>query len=146
MTDDASWATTFYHNVSSSLNDAPNAIDISGVLTWVLSANLGALLVPSSMHLSQSVGTNVAIPIITPGWSKYDLVSFDECGSMYMSVYQNDTVSPPTYYNPTLKLKNWYVCLTAYAYTYETLVFKIGVQGEPQNPSCKKVEVERVWV
>ncbi|KAF2128961.1 hypothetical protein P153DRAFT_367259 [Dothidotthia symphoricarpi CBS 119687] len=146
LDDPATSYTTFYHNVSSAQNYSSNAFDTDGILSWVLSANNGALLVPSAMSLSENVGTNIAIPIFMPGWDKYDLVAFEETGSMYISVYQNDTVSPPTYYSPTLKLKNWYVCVTSYSYTYETLVFKIGVQGVPQNPSCTKVDVERVWV
>jgi hypothetical protein len=36
--------------------------------------------------------------------------------------------------------------VTNWAYTYVTLTWKIGLTSEPQNPSCQKVEVQRVFV
>lgn len=97
------------------------------------------------MSLYQPPGSNVADMVFRPGYETYTTLSFDDTEGLYIPVYQDDTVSPPTYYNPTLKLKNWYICLTRYAYQYQTLVWKIGVTGEPQNPSCYPVEIERVW-
>jgi hypothetical protein len=141
--DTASTYTTFYHNVSAS--DEPNAIDTAGVLAYVLRAG-GGLEVPSSMQLSNQLTSNVAIPVISPGWDDYTAVYFDECGSLYIPAYQDDTVSPPESFPGTMRVKNWYVCLTRYTYTYTTLAWKVGLTGEPQNPSCQKVEVERVWV
>lgn len=102
--------------------------------------------VPSAMRLSTSEVSNVAVPIFLPGESPYSLVLFDDCGSMYISAVQDDTVTPPKYFDPALKVMNWYICLTRWSYTYETLVWKVGLTGEPQNPSCEKVAVERVWV
>jgi hypothetical protein len=102
--------------------------------------------VPSAMEFYISPTSNVAIPIIYPGWDKYSTVEFDECEEMYLSAYQDDTVSPPVYFEPSKKVKNWYVCVTRWAYTYSTLVWKVGLTGEPQNPSCVKVEVQRVWL
>lgn len=114
------------------------------MLNWILLA--GDLVVPSAMNFNQNSGSNIADLVFSPGYAAYKLVAFEECGSMYIPVYQDDTVSPPGYYDPTLKLKNWYVCLTRYSYLYTSLVFKIGVTGEPQNPSCVAVEVTREWV
>ena len=68
-----------------------------------------------------------------------------DCEDLYIPRTQDDTVSPPAYLDQQENATNWYVCLTRYAYLYETLVWKIGVKGEPQNPSCKKVQVTRVF-
>jgi hypothetical protein len=65
---------------------------------------------------------------------------------MYIPRNQDDTVSPPVGLEEVDKVQNWYVCLTRYAYLYETLVWKIGITGEPQNPSCQKVQVYRQFV
>ncbi|KAF1844587.1 uncharacterized protein K460DRAFT_429333 [Cucurbitaria berberidis CBS 394.84] len=138
--------TTFYHNVSSSENATVNANDTLGVLNYILTIG-GGINVPSAMKFSQSPGSNIADPIFSPGWDDFTPIAFDEeCGSAYIPIYQDDTVSPPSYYNPTLKLKNWYICLTRFSYLYTTLVYKFGVTGEPQNPTCVAVEVVRVWV
>jgi hypothetical protein len=134
---------TFYHNVSAT--DTPNAIDVPGVLGYTLIAG-GDLIVPSAMEFSTSPTSNVAVPIFYPGWDRYSMVEFDERGEMYIEAYQDDTVSPPTYYPTPLKVKNWYICVTRWGYTYSTLVWKIGLTCEPQNPSCQKVVVERVWL
>ena len=101
---------------------------------------------PSPMSFYQNPGSNLADLVFTPSSSESQLVMFEDCGSMYIPVYQNDQVSPPAPYEPTLKLKNWFVCLTRYSYLYNTLVFKLGVTGEPQNPTCQAVEVVRQWV
>jgi hypothetical protein len=128
-----------------SASDAPNANDTPGVLAYVLRAG-GGLEVPSAMELSVQFTSNVAIPIISPGWDEYTSVYFDECGGLYIPAYQDDTVSPPSYFPDTLKVRNWYVCLTRWSYTYTTFAWKVGLTGEPQNPSCQKVEVQRVWI
>lgn len=64
---------------------------------------------------------------------------------MYISTGLDDTVSPPAYFNPNKKVKNWYICLTRYSYLYQTLSWKVGLTGRPQNPSCQKVDVIRVF-
>ncbi|KAF1833931.1 hypothetical protein BDW02DRAFT_551553 [Decorospora gaudefroyi] len=137
--------TTFYHNVSSQSGNTVNADNTLGVLGWHLT--LGALRVPSAMNFDYDPGSNLATPVIMPGQSRYEPVAF-EAGTnhMYIPVKQNDQVSPPEPYLPPLKLKNWFNCLTRYSYTYETLAWKVGMTGEPQNPTCTAVEVHRVWV
>lgn len=95
------------------------------------------------MRFSIDVTSNVALPIFMPGNSSYTAVNFADDGCMYIPKSVDDTVSPPGYFSPPKKLTEWYVCLTRYGYLYQTLVWKIGVQGKPQNPSCQKVEVYR---
>ncbi|PSN60231.1 hypothetical protein BS50DRAFT_212359 [Corynespora cassiicola Philippines] len=137
----ASHSTTFYHNVTA----GSDLVDEGGILGWSLTYNYN-LTAPSSMQFSINPTSNVAIPIIYPGWTQYTLVNFDESGSMYIPWFVDDTKSPPEYPSPALKLKNWYICLTRWSYLYTTLTWKIGVTGEPQNPSCQKVDVTRVYV
>jgi hypothetical protein len=141
--DQATTYTTFYHNVSAS--DEPNAVDTLGVLVYVLYGG-GGLVVPSAMRLSITPTSNVGIPIFSPGYTEYSTLNFEQNGSMYIEAYQDDTVSPPINFQTPLKVKNWYMCLTRWSYTYNTLVWKIGLSDQPQNPSCQKVEVERVWL
>lgn len=97
------------------------------------------------MHISSTLDSNVAIPIFSPGDSSYTLIAFEKDGCTYISVSRDDTVSPPVYFNPDKKVKNWYVCLTRWSYLYHTLSWKVGLTGEPQNPSCQKVDVIRVF-
>lgn len=65
---------------------------------------------------------------------------------MYVKSYLDDTVSPPKYLDKPAHLENWYVCLYNYSgYLYEVLAWVYGV-APPQNPSCQKVCVERVFL
>ena len=97
------------------------------------------------MSLSLSATTNIANPTFFPGVTKYDVIAFDDDGFAYISAGLDDTISPPSYYSPNRKVKNWYICLTRWSYLYETLSWKVGLTGDPQNPSCQKVDVVRVF-
>ncbi|KAF3034800.1 hypothetical protein E8E12_004639 [Didymella heteroderae] len=136
--------TTFYHNVSSARNEAAGATGIDGLISWTLRAG-GNFTVPSAMFLALDSTSNVANPTFYPGTDKSTLVAFEEDGCLYIQADRDDTVSPPTYFNPSRKVKNWHVCLTRYSYTYTTLSWKVGLTGTPQNPSCQKVDVVRVY-
>ena len=71
------------------------------------------------------------------------LVQFDKSGKLFISGYVDDTVNPIN----THKVKNyyrWYMCNTYYGYLYNTLAWTLG-DGKPQNPSCQKVDVVRVF-
>jgi hypothetical protein len=95
--------------------------------------------------MGTSLSSNIVNPTFYPGVSGYTVIAFEESGYTYISAGSDDTVSPPTYYNPPRKLRNWYICLTRWSYLYQTLSWKIGVTGEPQNPSCQKVDIVRVF-
>ena len=71
--------------------------------------------------------------------------AFEEDGCLYIDASRDDTVSPPVYFDPDRHVKNWYICLTRYSYLYTTLSWKVGLTGTPQNPSCQKVDVIRVY-
>jgi hypothetical protein len=97
------------------------------------------------MFLALDSTSNVANPTFYPGTDKSTSVAFEENGCLYIEASRDDTVSPPVYFNPNRKVKNWYVCLTRYSYLYTTLSWKVGLTGTPQNPSCQKVDVIRVF-
>ncbi|KAH7411863.1 hypothetical protein DE146DRAFT_256601 [Phaeosphaeria sp. MPI-PUGE-AT-0046c] len=145
LENNATWYNTFTHNVSASAE--PNAIDTQGILAFTLLAS-GSMQIPSSMQLSINPTSNVAVPTIYPGFQQYTVVQFDDSGSLYIPAYQNDFVSPPESPSPPWKIKEWYVCLTRWSYLYTTLAWKVGMDSHspPQNPTCQKVEVLRVYI
>jgi hypothetical protein len=97
---------------------------------------------PMSLYLQPE--TNVALPLFIPGYDT-TYVGFDKEDKLYISYYVDDTVSPPKA-GKTKKLYNWYTCETYYTgYTYTTLAWLIGRECKPQNPSCEKVDVVRVF-
>lgn len=145
LRDPPSLYTTFYHNVTSWDNNTAGAVGVDGVLGWTLRA-AGGLVVPSAMALSLSPTSNIANPTFGPGTDKYTLIAFEKDGCAYIEASSDDTVSPPSYFNPSRKVKNWYVCLTRWSYLYYTLSWKVGLSGQPQNPSCQKVDVVRVFI
>lgn len=134
-------AGTFYHNVSDSATSG--AADTDGTLCYDL--QIGSGPVPSTMRLYTSVTTNVAVAIFMPGARNPSTVSFEENGSMYIPTAFDDTVSPAVYLSYPIHIKKWYICLATWSYTYESLIWSIGVKSEPQNPACQYVEVIRVF-
>ena len=132
----------FYFNTSYSNNDT-KAADVPGVLSFdlLISDNM---TIPSAMHLVDTFTSNVAVPILYPGYTPYTEVYFDSDDSMYILSFRDDTVNPAV--SKEEKIYQWYICTTSYAYTYVTLAWVIGKEATPQNPTCEKVIVKRVWV
>ena len=136
--------TTFYHNVSSYSGQLPNADDTQGMLYWTLHANNGALIVPSAMRFWINPTSNVAIMMFAPGDSQYNLVSFEAgSGAMYIPLRHDENTGQSI--DPPIKLKNWYMCKSAYSARLITMVWRIGTKGEPDDPTCYRVDVKRVW-
>lgn len=115
----------------------------SGYLTYELHG--GNFNESEALTLSYSPTTNVALPLFFPGAGSSALtVSFDDKDLLNIQSYVDDTVSPPIAgdFKPYYR---WYACLTYYSgYQYITLAWIVG-NGEPQNPSCVKVGVKRVF-
>ena len=94
------------------------------------------------MQLSYDPTTNVAVPLFEPADSGTP-VGFDASNKMYIQGYVDDTVTPPS--EDTLKdYYRWYVCETYAGYEYTTLAWVLGSHS-PENPSCVKVDVVRVF-
>ena len=97
------------------------------------------------MTLYADPTTNVALPLFEPA-ENYQYVGFDKNDKLYISGYIDDTVNPPKA-GKAYKLYNWYTCKVYYSgYTYTTLSWVFGTVYPPQNPSCKKVDVVRVFI
>lgn len=95
------------------------------------------------MTLYNDPSTNVALPLI--GFEEpYTYIGFDKDQNMFIRTYIDDTVTPPK--SKTKTLYRWYMCQTYYiGYTYTTLAWVNG-KYPPQNPSCEKVQIKRVFV
>ncbi|ORY10247.1 hypothetical protein BCR34DRAFT_665048 [Clohesyomyces aquaticus] len=135
----------FYHNISDS---DTSFTDARGVLSYdfYYGENLTAM-VPSSMDLVYNPASDTAFPLITPSNRSSTYVSFDECNSMYIGTTQDDRVDPtddPSF--DLIKVKGWWLCRTNFAYRYVTLVWAMGIDTVPANPTCRKVDVKRVFV
>jgi hypothetical protein len=138
--------TTFYHNVSS--DALANASNNKGILNWPLSLNNGTnvIIASSAMGFYYQLGTNLVDMGFTSGISGYQTVSFEENnGSMYIEVFIDDTGKAPVLRDPPIKASNWYLCPMGLGSSLQSLHWKIGLAGEPQNPNCSKVEVQRIW-
>ncbi|KAG6027007.1 hypothetical protein E4U40_001804 [Claviceps sp. LM458 group G5] len=115
---------------------------VVGILTWDMNTEPP---IPSSMSLSVNPGSNVALPLFTPGIMTAQFVGFDLDDSMIIVSFLNDTVMPSTT-QMGYKLQNWYLCTITYSsYTYQTLAWTLG-REKPQNPSCVKISVKRKFV
>ena len=96
------------------------------------------------MLLNFDAGSNVALPLFFPG-PPYTYVGFDTDELMFIRTFVDDTVTPPKSVYPGKKLYRWYMCETNnLAYVYQTLAWVLG-KYPPQNPSCKKIQVKRVF-
>ncbi|KAF1966432.1 hypothetical protein BU23DRAFT_603560 [Bimuria novae-zelandiae CBS 107.79] len=119
--------------------------DTYGPLVWNLTVN-GGEIVPSYMTMDPYIDSNIVNPTFGPGNSSFTSVAFTAGGCMYNPVWLDDTVSPPVFLDEAKKVENWYTCLTRTNYLYVTLSWKIGLTGEPQNPSCERALVIREFV
>jgi hypothetical protein len=124
---------------------------LSGTITWWLYYNQGS---PDAGRVSQAVylewypWSNVALAQIS--FSEYGSglgVAFDKKGLMNIVAYLDDRLEPASEYLPTPQpLYRWYICQTQYSgYRYTALTWVFGT-NPPQNPTCQKVNVKRVFV
>lgn len=126
-------ASTFGFNTS--------AYGSSGVLTYTL---VGGNFVESEpMSLEYNPASNVAVPLFAPGYDT-TYVGFDKDNKLYIPSYIDDTHAPPVAEGSEKDYYRWYICDTYAGYSYTTLAWTAGLHS-PQNPSCKKVDVVRVF-
>lgn len=96
------------------------------------------------MYLSTDPTSNVAMPMFLPGEDQ-TYVGFGARDRMYIESYIDDTVTPPKVLSTPTKYYRWYVCETNYSgYQYTTLAWVLG-NAKPENPSCEKIIVVRVF-
>lgn len=126
---------SYYYNYT-----AGNAAN-TGYLTWVLPANGGALLFSEAMRLQTNPTTNVAVPLFYPDQNG-QLIGFDKEDNMFISGF-DDRVAPLNMTN-VVEYHRWAVCTTYVGYRYDTLAWTLG-EADPQNPTCHRVKVKRVF-
>jgi hypothetical protein len=134
-------ATQYNFNYSSASTPDPK-IGVVGILTYELRG--GNFNVSSPMELSYNPVSNVAVPLFTPGENSQE-VAFDAANKLAIPGYLDDRqIASGSPYNPALYYR-WYACTTNAGYTYQTLAWVMGDQ-RPENPTCQKVDVVRVFV
>jgi hypothetical protein len=131
---------TFTMNYSSSLTVNPDMGTV-GYLTYQLVG--GNFNLSSPMSLSYNPSSNVAVPLLTPSASGTE-ISFKADNLMGIPGYIDDTVSPPNMSDPTVYYR-WYICKTNAGYLYTTAAWVMG-NITPENPSCVKADLKRVFV
>jgi len=132
-------SSVFFLNYTRNWSPDP-ALGLYGSLTWNLPS--GDQNFSSAMELHINPTSNVALPLFSPGTS-HTPIAISENGKLTIPSSVDDTVSPPKY--QTVAPSRWWACTTRYGYLYQTLNWVLG-PGRPQNPSCQKVEVVRVYL
>ncbi|RDW61343.1 hypothetical protein BP5796_11235 [Coleophoma crateriformis] len=132
----------FQFNYSSE-NFDNKTYNIPGYVTWILPAS--NINVSSAFGLNYSPTSNVAIPLFFPGSDFATTVSFDMYEYLNVQGYIDDTKTPITGQGSTFVEYRWYICDTYWGYAYTTLAWVMG-NGKPQNPTCTKVKVKRVFI
>lgn len=136
---------TWLYNLNSSSyasSPANTTIGVPGYLTYELEG--GNFNVSEPMTLSYNPTSNVAVPLFSPE-SYGTLVAFDDSAKMNIQGYLDDRVYPPTADGTSGAYYRWYSCTTYAGYTYTTLAWALG-EYAPENPTCQKVDVQRVYV
>jgi len=138
----ANYSTAFFHfNTTGDDIDTVPSPGAVGVLSYALPLVSGPLTSP--MVLAIDPTSNVAVPQLTPSILDTTGVAFDSDGKMNIQGSIDDTVYPQVY--KTIPYYRWYACYTNdIGYTYQTLAWVIGPR-EPENPTCIKVDVVRVF-
>ncbi|KZF26738.1 hypothetical protein L228DRAFT_17820 [Xylona heveae TC161] len=116
----------------------------TGLLTYVLRG--GNFNESEAMGFATNPASNVALPLFYPGEDNYQLIAFDSHNRLNIQAYVDDRIVPAYSGIENKAYYRWYVCSTYYTgYNYETLAWVYG-DHKPQNPTCQKVEVKRVFV
>jgi hypothetical protein len=136
-------AALFQFNTSDSVITPNETLGKSGWLTYELRGS--NFNVSEAMGLYTDYSTNVGLPLFSPGSADAMNVAFDSDDLLNVQNYVDDTQDPPVAGNYTAYYR-WYSCNTYYSgYQYVTLTWVLG-EAEPQNPTCVKIDVKRVFV
>jgi hypothetical protein len=132
----------FQFNTSATPYDVNETIGAPGYLTYELRG--GNFNVSEPLGLTYNDVSNVAVPEFTPGFDSATFVAFDHENRLNIQSYIDDRVVPVEY-GEVKAYYRWYICQTYVGYSYTTLAWVMG-DHSPENPSCVKVEVVRVFV
>lgn len=137
-------AAEFNFNTSTDPFTPNTTIGTPGILTWNLET--ATIDIPSSVYFSYDPTTNAAIPILTPGQERPQLLAFDDQGRLNVQGFIDWTANPPNSTGTVEAYYRWYACQTYYSgYSYHTLAWALGA-GLPENPTCVKVGVKREFI
>ncbi|TVY92323.1 hypothetical protein LAWI1_G002184 [Lachnellula willkommii] len=129
-------------NYTTASTTEPTGLDVTGLLTYLLVG--GNFEESSPLQLDPVVTSNVAVPLFQPSYEG-QMVAFDDNNKLVILRSSDDTKPLPN--NDSGAISNWYACTTDYGYLYQTLAWVVGTESAvPQNPTCQKVEVVRVFV
>jgi hypothetical protein len=119
------------------------SLGIQGILTFNLPA--GQPPIPSSASFNYDPTTDIAVPILGPGDQNAQQLSFDDKDELLIQGYIDWAANPPKAGNFTA-FKRWYACTTYFSgYEYDNLAWGLG-KHEPEDPTCVKVTVKRVFL
>jgi len=129
---------TYTFNISSYPVDVEPSIGFPGYLVWELEGGNFNLSTPVTLEFNPT--SNIALPMFTP--SEYGTsLAFDV--NDLLNVQGSDGYLPTI--GTTVAYYRWYICETDGGYLYTTLAWVVGA-GEPENPTCSKVDVKRVFI
>jgi hypothetical protein len=136
-------AAVYYFNYSTSVVTPNETLGTPGYVTWVLHG--GNFNESQALELFYTAASDIAMPMF--GLGQETSMAFDDKDMLNIQYYVDDTVTPPKA-GDSKAFYNWYACTTYFeGYTYNTLAWLVGDgSGKPQNPSCVKVGVKRVFV
>ncbi|KAI2610836.1 uncharacterized protein GGS25DRAFT_529814 [Hypoxylon fragiforme] len=144
---DPMFQTFFFNGSSEPPQDASHLP--TGLLTWTFTGGVPVFTSSTAMTFFYNQASNLAFPLIWPSQDNALPISFtEEDGLLAVGVNINDALSPPQPYEDYIAYLTgrWAICKTYWqGYGYEALQWVLGDQ-EPQNPSCQRVTVKRVWV
>ncbi|OCK76300.1 hypothetical protein K432DRAFT_385544 [Lepidopterella palustris CBS 459.81] len=134
---------TFQFNTSIYSVPTNESAGVTGYLTYELRGfNFNE---SEPMVLSVDPVSNVALPIFSPSYFATE-VAFDREGLMNIQGYVDDRTIPISTTMIYVAYYRWFVCSTYYSgYRYQALTWVLG-EFPPENPSCVKVQVKRVFV
>lgn len=137
-------AVQFNFNTSSDPYTPNATLGTPGILTWTLQTT--TIDVPSSVYFNYDPTTDSAVPILRPGQEEPQILAFDDQNRLNVQGYVDWTANPPNSTGAVEAYYRWYACQTYYAgYSYRTLAWGLGAR-KPENPTCVKVGVTRVFV
>jgi hypothetical protein len=112
-------------------------------LNWDLNQGQSNTQMVLNFTIGTSMYSNVADAMLVNAGYPTD-VFFDEKDKMYLQGRADDRRVPIEEY-AVENYYRWYVCNTVYnSYRYQTLAWSQG-EPAPQNPTCQKIDVKRVY-
>lgn len=124
---------------------------VLGSITWWYYYTFGSSLgrSPQAVYMDFNAASNVVQMQIGDFYDKLvpEQIAFDKKGLMNIPAYMDDRLEPNYELLDTPQiLYRWYICLTYWSvYHYYTLNWVAGAHS-PQNPTCQKVDIKRVFI